>query len=151
MSTTVSDLSEWVDKQVILHLKKEDGSLEEVEGLVEAASEAGMAFKRKGKGGLALIMPDEIEEIQAAPEKPKALTVKKMQPIKEGQARQHLLTYHGVPLDWAKGTDEKAAFQYHLELDHSNLGHKHVEKTETERDKALAEGDEQNAGEGDES
>lgn len=141
MTTTPVAVEQFVNKRVILHVRQEDGSLKEIEGKVEAASEAGMAFKEKGKSSLDLYMPNQIEEITAAPEKPKPVSQKKLKPIELGQARQHLLDRHGVPLSWAKENTEEAAFEYHQSLDHSDLGHKHVaeENKPSERDEALAD------------
>ena len=139
MTVAVAELEANIGKQVVLHLKQEDGSLKELEGKLEAASAAGLAFKEKGKSNLDLYMPDQVESLQAAPDKPKSVSQKKIKPIVEGQARQHLLDRHGVPLDWAKKASEKEAFEYHKNLDHSNLGHVHVEPEQTDRDKALAD------------
>lgn len=146
MSVAVADLTAHVNKRVILHVIQEDQSIKEIEGKIEAASEAGLAFKEKGKSSLDLYEPQQIEEISAAPERPKPVTQKKVKPIELGQARQHLVDRHGVALSWAKEADEQAAFEYHEQLDHTDLGHKHVApKESTERDKALSdEGDDSN-------
>lgn len=139
MTVAVAELEANINKSVILHVKQEDGSLKELEGKIEAASEAGLAFKEKGKSNLDLYLPGQVESLQAAPDKPKPVSQKKLKPITLGQARQHLLDRHGVPLDWAKQNSEEAAFEYHKTLDHANLGHVHVEPEQTERDKALAD------------
>jgi hypothetical protein len=141
MTVAVDELERFVNKNVILHVKQEDNSLREVEGKVEAASAAGMAFKEKGKSKLDLVMPEQIEEITLAPTKPKSVLQKKLKPIEEAQARQHLVDRHGVPLSWAKENTDQDAFAYHESLDHSNLGHKHVaeEVKPSERDEALAD------------
>lgn len=123
-TTVVEQLVELTGKDVTLTLT--EGNT--LEGKVEAASEAGIAFKEKGKGKLDLYTPDQITGVEAAPEKPKPVTQKKLKPIALGQARQHLLDRHGVTLAWAKDADEQAAFEYHQGLDHSDLGHKHEEK-----------------------
>lgn len=126
MTVSTQSLTELTGKSVTITLA-EGGT---VEGKIEAASEAGIAFKEKGKGKLDLYMPDQISGVEVAPEKPKAVTQKKLKPIELGQARQHLLDRHGVTLTWAKDADEKAAFEYHQGLDHSDLGHKHEAKDE---------------------
>ena len=139
MSVTLEQLQPFVNKEAIVHLVKEDGSLEEVRGTIQAATVAGIAFKQKGKPGLELIpSADLIEEIDYAPVKQKSVTQKKLKPIEFGQARQHLIDRHGVELSWAKDADEKAAFEYHNGLDHSNLGHTHVAEKD-ERETALAD------------
>lgn len=142
MAVAVADLVKANGKRVVLHVVQEDGTLQEIEGKIEAASEAGIAFKPKGKSSLDLLEPNKIEELQVAPEKPKAVTRKKLKPIELGQARQHLADRHGISMEWLKNNTEEAAFAYHEQLDHADLGHKH-EATEqaapTERDEALAE------------
>lgn len=142
MSVAVEDLQPFVEKEAILHLIQEDGTLKEVTGTIKAATVAGVPFKTKGKSGLDLLTVEQIEEIDYAPIKPKPVTQKKLKPIEFGQARQHLIDRHGVELSWAKEADEKSAFEYHKTLDHSNLGHRH--EVADEREQALAE---DNAGE----
>lgn len=147
MTVAVTELAKHVNKRVVLHVKQDDGTLAEKEGKIEAASEAGLAFKEKGSSKLDLYLPEQIEEIQAAPEKPKSITQKKVKIIEVGQARQHLADRHGVPLSWLKANDEQTAFEYHESLDHADLGHRHEAPKVTDRDKALAEGDEDETGE----
>lgn len=141
MSVTLEQLQPYVDKESILHLVQEDGTLKEVTGTIKMATVAGIAFKAKGKPGMELIdSTEKIEEIDYAPVKAKSVTQKKIKPIEFGQARQHLIDRHGVELSWAKDADEKAAFEYHAGLDHTNLGHVHVaedKKDKDEREQAL--------------
>lgn len=141
MSVSVEDLVKHTEKDVIVHLIQEDGSLNEVEGKIKAASEAGVAFKPKGKSGVDLLMVAQIEEIAAAPTKPKNVTQKKIKPVPEGGMRQHLADRHGISLKWCKDNTEEAAVEFHNTLDHTDLGHLHVEPKaeETERQDALAE------------
>ena len=136
MSVAVEDLQSFVEKEAILHLIQEDGTLKEVTGTIKAATVAGVPFKTKGKSGLDLLTVEQIEEISYAPVKPKAVVQKKLKPIEYGQARQHLIDRHGVELSWGKEADERSAFEYHKDLDHSNLGHRHEAD---EREQALAE------------
>lgn len=150
MSVTAEELSEYVNKRVILHVIQNDGSTQEIEGKVEAASEAGMAFKEKGKSSLELYMPGQIAEIQRAPEKPKQVIRKRVNPVQLGQARQHLVDRHGVPISWAKDNTEEAAFEYHEQLDHSDLGHKHEvakSKENAEREQALSDAEDNDSDE----
>lgn len=128
-------------KRVVLHLKQADNTLVELEGKIEAASEAGFAFKEKGKSSLDLYDSAQVEEIQVAPEKPKSIPQKKLKPIDVGQARQHLADRHGISMKWIKENTEQAAFAYHQTIDHRDLGHRHEAATEkpTERDEALAD------------
>lgn len=140
MTAVIEEIIANQGKRVVIHLVEADGSLREVEGKIEAASEAGFAFKEKGKSSLDLYEPDRVEEIRVAPAKPKSVLQKKLKPIELGQARQHLADRHGVSMAWLKENTEEAAFQYHQGLDHSDLGHRHEEvktATKTERDEAL--------------
>src|SRR3954447_9273057 len=95
MTADPSTLESFDGKQVILTLVKSDGSASEVEGKVEAASSAGVAFKEKGKRDVDLIEPDSIEEIALAPVKPKNLPQKELREVTESSARQHLMDRHG--------------------------------------------------------
>lgn len=139
MSVTLEDVQPYIDKEAIVHLVQEDGSLKEVTATIKAATVAGVPFKVKGKSGLELTTIDKIEEIAPAPVKPKPVVQKKLKPIEFGGARQHLMDRHGVTLSWGKEADEQAAFDYHAQLDHSDLGHRHEEpkKESDEREQAL--------------
>ena len=143
MSVSVEDLVKHIDKDVIVHLIQEDGSLEETEGKIKAASEAGVAFKPKGKSGVDLLMVAQIEEIAAAPSKPKSIAQKKIKPVPEGGMRQHLADKHGISLKWCRDSTEEAAVEFHNSLDHADLGHVHVEAAKaeesSEREAALAD------------
>lgn len=135
MTTTIDDLQQYVGKEVIVHLVQDDNSAKEFTGKIEAATVAGIVFKEKGKSGLQLIdSPAKIYEIDFAPVKQKPVTQKVLQPVEFGQARQHLVDRHGIELQWAKDADEKAAFEYHQGLDHSNLGHRHEKKDDKPKD-----------------
>ena len=127
MSVDPSTLEQFSGKQVILHLIDEDGSVKELTGKVEDASEVGMAFKEKGKRDVDLVLPNQIEEIALAPEKPKTLAQKKLKPVTETAARQHLLDRHGYERSVVNGMSDDSAFAEHEDIDHSDLGHRHVE------------------------
>jgi len=126
MSVNPQSLVEFEGKQVILHLIQEDSSVKELEGKVEAASEFGLAFKEKGKRDSDLVEPQQIEEIALAPTKPKSLPQKKLKPVTESTARQHLLDRHGYDRSVVNGMDDEKAFAEHEDIDHTDLGHKHV-------------------------
>lgn len=126
MAISAKDLVKYDGKQVILHLVQEDGSAKEMEGKVEAASEAGMAFKEKGKRDVELIMPSDIEEIAFAPEKPKRITQKKLKPVTVTNVRQHLVDRHGMSRSEANSITDEEALELHDQVDHKDLGHKHV-------------------------
>jgi hypothetical protein len=128
--TTLEEVQQYTDKDVLIHLVQPDSSLKETTGKIMVATEAGIGFKEKGKASAELLTLSQIEEIAPAPAKVKSVVQKKIKPIEMGQARQHLIDRHGVELSWGKEADEKAAFEYHAGLDHSNLGHIHVEPKE---------------------
>ena len=130
MTVDPATLEDFDGKQVILHLIKSDGSVSEVEGKVEAASAAGVAFKEKGKRDVDLVEPNTIEEIALAPVKPKNLTQKKLKPVTDSTARQHLLDRHGYDRSVVNGMDDDQAFEEHEDIDHDDLGHRHVEPDE---------------------
>lgn len=136
MTETIETLQKYVGKEVIVHIiEGDDNTATERTGKIEAATVAGIVFKEKGKSGLHLIpSPDKIYEIDFAPTKPKSVTQKVLVPVEFGQARQHLLDRHGIELQWAKDADEKAAFEWHETLDHSNLGHRHEKKEDKPKD-----------------
>lgn len=130
MPVDASTLETYEGKQVILHLIAEDGSVNELTGKVENASEVGMAFKEKGKRDVELVLPDQIEEISVAPSEPKKITQKKVLPVTESNVRRHLADRHGFLLsDLAKMSDADA-FAQHEAIDHSDLGHRHEAKDE---------------------
>lgn len=139
MSINPQDLPQYEGKKIILVLKTDDGA-KEFEGTAEAASEAALGFKEKGKRDLVLVEPDAIEEISLVPEKPKKVTQKKMKPIAEGNVRQHLADRHGIPLSDLKDVSEEDAKKAHDNMDHSDLGHKHVaeEKEDEAAEKSAA-------------
>lgn len=144
MSVDPKTLEEFDGKQVILTLKQEDGSASEQEGKIEAASEAGVAFKEKGKRDVDLIMPDQIEEISLAPSKPKKLVQKKLKPVMLGTVRQHLVDRHGYDLSVVNEMDDEKALKEHEDIDHKDLGHKHEadDEDESEEESADEAGDE---------
>lgn len=139
MSVTVEQLQKFIDKEVTLHRIEADGTLKELTGTIRAASIAGVPFKHKGKPGLDLLQIKDIEEVDLAPTKEKSVSQKKLALVELGGARQHLIDRHGVELSWAKTASEKDAFDWHATLDHTNLGHVHVDKT---KEKAEAPKDE---------
>jgi filamentous hemagglutinin family protein len=140
MSTTATetkDYSEYTGKSVIVtqNLEKPDADgngTVEVEGKVQVANALGILLKPKGQINVKMIEAGEIEEIRLAPEKASKLKRSKLQVVKLGQARRHLLTNHGVQLAWANSVTEEQAFEYHQGLNHEelDLGHVHVEKEE---------------------
>lgn len=132
MPVDPATLEEYDGKQVLLTVIQEDGSAKEFEGKIEAASPAGVAFKEKGKRDVELVEPDKIEEIALAPIKPKSLPQKKLKPVTENTVRQHLLDRHGYDRSVVNGMTDDQAFKEHEDIDHDDLGHKHVEPDDDE-------------------
>jgi hypothetical protein len=133
-------LANFQDKSVILTVVGPDGDAVQVTGKVEGASAVGLAFKEKGKREVKLVEPKNIEEIVEAPTEAKKVTQKKLKPLeKPEQARQHLADRHGYNRSDLNKMSDADAFKFHNDLDHSDLGHKHVaekdeagDSTETE-------------------
>jgi hypothetical protein len=119
---------------VILTIAQDGGDAAELEGKVDAASEAGMAFKEKGKRDVILVMPDEIIEIALAPSKPKSLAQKKLKPVTESTVRQHLLDRHGYLRTEVNKMEDDEAFETHEAIDHADLGHKHIVESDEENE-----------------
>lgn len=134
MSVDPKELEKYSGKQVLVHVIEDDGSVSEKEGKFEEASEVGVAFKEKGKRDVDLLLPEEIEEVTAAPTKPKKLVQKKLKPATESTARQHLADRHGYDLTDLNEMSDEQAFSDHEEIDHENLGHKHEADDDDEAD-----------------
>jgi len=141
MSVDASTLVNFEGKQVVLHLIEEDGSVTEKNGKVEGASEFGIAFKEKGRREVDLVEPNQIEEIELAPEKPRTLSQKKLKPVADSNVRQHLLDRHGYSRSAVnKMSDEQGAAE-HNGIDHSDLGHRHLTEEEVAAKSAESAGD----------
>lgn len=138
MTVDPKTLEKFAGKQVLLTLRTADGA-DEKEGKVEDASEVGMAFKEKGKRDVELVMPDEIEEIALAPSKPKTLAQKKLKEPNENTVRQHLLDRHGYERSVVNKMSDEKAWSEHEDIDHTDLGHRHI--TEDDDDEAGSEGE----------
>jgi hypothetical protein len=134
MTVNPNTLSDFNGKNVILTIAGPDGGdAVEVHGKVEGGSPVGLAFKEKGKREVKLVEPGDIIEIAEAPTEAKKVSQKKLKPLdKPEQARQHLADRHGYNRSDLNKMSDADAFKFHEELDHSNLGHKHV----AEADKA---------------
>jgi hypothetical protein len=138
MAVDASTLEQFSGKQVLLTLITDDGA-KEFEGKVEAASEYGMAFKEKGKRDSDLVEPKQIEEIALAPIKPKKLAQKKLKEVTETAARQHLLDRHGYERSVVNEMTDEQGFSEHADIDHDDLGHKHVTDEDEEESEETPE------------
>lgn len=145
------DLSQYADKKVTvirnLPEPNEEGATSvEVEGVVQVANDIGLLLKPKGQVKFELIAKDEIEEVYIAREAQRNLKRSKLNLVKLGQARRHLLERHGIQLSWVNNATEEQAFEYHESLDHEqlDLGHIHVDKgAEKEKGSESDESDEE--------
>ena len=140
MTVSIDTLKEHVGKSVVLTVRQEDGSIEKLEGKIEAASEVGVGFKPKRKRDMDLLEPDSIEELKAAPTKPSQLRQKKLFPVGESKVRAHLIDRHGAPLSQVNGMSNDEAIDLHNKIDHSDFGYNH-EKTESTSDGAEPDGE----------
>jgi hypothetical protein len=132
MTVDISTLDQYDNKQVILHVAQQDGSAKEMEGKVEAGSPIGVAFKEKGKRDVEFIEPNDIVEIALAPDKPKNISQRKLKPITDTQARQHLVDRHGFLRSQVNKMTDDEAFKEHNAIDHDDLGHRHVSEDDDE-------------------
>lgn len=130
-TTSELDLKSLEKKTVIFTIAGADGSTSKVEGVVEAASAIGVAYKRKGRGQLEMLEADQIVGHEVLPDKPKVIKSKKLKPPTLEGVRQHLADRHGINIDWLNAdevTAEKAA-EYHDSINHTEegkvLGHHH--------------------------
>lgn len=124
----MAGLEQFDGKRVVVTHNTDNGA-EQIEGKVETGNALGLLIKPKGKTNLQLILADTIEDVQYAAEPVRELKQKELAPIGYGQVRRHLLDRHGYTLKDINQMDEAQAHQFHNDLDHSELGHTHVEKT----------------------
>ena len=108
----------------------------EVEGTVQTGNELGLLVKPKGQVSFKIFHRDSIEpdSITLVEDKSTKLKRSKLQPVKIGQARRHLLERHGFTLSYVNGLTEEQAMKVHDEIDHEmeDLGHVHVAESEGE-------------------
>jgi hypothetical protein len=143
---TATQLGEYVNKKVtvtrnLAEPNEKGESAVEVEGTVQAGNQLGILIKPKGKVSFDLIPIGEIEEIVLAAEGAKKFKRSKLQLVKVGQARRHLLERHGVQLTWVNTVTEEQAHEYHQSLNHEDLdlGHIHVAKEDADKGDAAGE------------
>lgn len=109
----------------------------EVEGTAMAANDLGILLKPKGRTQAELIEAGKIEEVRFAPEKITELKTKSLKEVAYGDTRKHLADKHGEKLSELNKVNEADAFAAHKDLDHSDLGHNHDPKDESERAQAI--------------
>jgi hypothetical protein len=119
-------------KTVVFTVKNADETETVVEGIVEAASLAGIAFRQKGKSQLQLLEVGDVIRHEIVPEKPKVLKQRVLKPVELTKVRQHLADAHGINLNWLNSVSNEDAAEYHNSLNHNDpetgpLGHRHEE------------------------
>jgi len=129
---TEVDYKDLERKTVVFTVKNADETETVVEGIVEAASPAGIAFRQKGKSQLQLLEVGDIVRHEVVPEKPKVLKQKVLKLVEVTKVRQHLADAHGINLNWLNSVSNEDAAEYHDSLAHVDgengpLGHRHEE------------------------
>lgn len=130
------DYSQYDGKKVVVFLNNApEGGEPSVEGTVSVGNDMGLLLKPKGKTGLELIEAGNIASVEAAPDTPKKLQVKALQPLKDSQARQHLVDRHGYSVADVESMSDEDALTFHSEdVDHAPLAHNHDGKPKAEKD-----------------
>ena len=123
------------NKTVIFTVRGEDGKEPtKVEGVVQAASAIGVAYKKKGKSALDMLEADRIQDLEILPDKPKVIKAKKLKTVAADSVRQHLADRHGINIDWLNSVSNEEAEEYHNGIDHRKegtvLGHYHEDPNE---------------------
>jgi hypothetical protein len=134
---SVENISQYENQKIILTVEV-DGSNAELEGTALAANEMGVLLRPKGKVSSDLYEAAKIESIRLAPVNSSELKASELKIVKVGSTRKHLLDRHGYTLAQVNTVAELDAYEAHSELDHSGLGHTHVESTETPAEAAVA-------------
>lgn len=131
------DYSQYDGKKVVVTVNdsEAEGGQTTIEGTVSVGNDMGLLLKPKGKTGLDLIEAAKIVGVEAAPDTPKKLQVKALQPLKDSQARQHLVDRHGYSVADVESMSDEDALTFHSEdVDHAPLGHNHDGKPKVEKD-----------------
>lgn len=140
MSVAIADIKAKIGENILLTVKREDGSTEQVEGKIEVASEAGVGFKPKGRRELDLLEVEDVLAIEEAPVTEAKLKQVKLKPIEAGRIKKHLIDRHGAPLSQVNALSPEQAAELHGKIDHSDLGHNHDKKEDDKSsDEAEAE------------
>lgn len=138
LDVTYEDLEKYVGKSVQLNYS--EAGL--VAGRIEKANDKGVMFKPKGSTIPEILDYQDITQYEVEPETPTTLKTRRIDVLKDGAARRHLLDRHSVGLAAVNEMTEESAELYHEGLDHSDLGHFHAEKPERTEHPAEATGSE---------
>lgn len=121
--------SDFVDKKVTIET---DSVPEPREGTVTAGSDVGIVFRPKGLVRQELIEIKNIRLIEEIIAGPKPLRPRTTGRVNKGKHREHLVDRHGYKISEISHLSEDQAREFHDGIDHSDLGHRHKEKTEIE-------------------
>lgn len=138
---TAAQLDEYKGKKVVVTVnlaepnEKGEGAVE-YEGTIQAGNELGFLIKPKGQVQFKLLDRASIEDVRLVQDKSATIKRSKLQLVKVGQARRHLLERHGATLTQVNGLTEEQAMEHHNGIDHeaSDLGHIHVAEGESTDD-----------------
>ncbi len=133
MSIAPESLADFVGKDVNLRLVGQDEALE---GKVEQASPAGIAFKRRGRRDIEPFFPDGIESIEVVEKRPTKIKQKKQLPVADERVKAHLASAHGLTLTEVNALSQEDAVKMHNGIDHTDLGHNHDKEPEAEKSEA---------------
>lgn len=111
----------------------------ETEGTVIAASPIAILLKPRGAMIAEMIPADDILAIEILQNPNAKLIIRKLRLLKPHEVRQHLIDRHGLEYSTIESLNDIEAYEYHANIDHSNLGHVHEDKKVTARVKSIAE------------
>lgn len=132
------DYKQYAGQRVNLVYNDETGAQQVLEGRCISGNALGVIVKAKGKTTVQMIEAENIISVEAQPEAPKKISVKKMKPIENSGVRAHLALYHGVSLETVNGMTDEQGAEYHNSLDHGQLGHNHLGTSKDEADEGAA-------------
>lgn len=138
MSVDTETLADFSGKDVNLYLVGQEGF---IEGHVEQASPAGIAFKRKGRRDIEPFFPPDIDRLEIRTKDNAKVQQKKHLPIPPEKVKTHLAQAHAVPLSTVNKYTEDEAVKAHNAIDHSDLWHNHdkVAKDESKSETPASE------------
>ena len=120
-------LAPYFRKHVQLNVMRADGDDHEVvTGRIENISDQAIIIRTRG--GSEVITNAWILDTPTVvpPRKNSKVVIRKLRKL-ETTVRQHLVDRHGLAVDLANALTEEQAVTYHDRVNHSNLGHRHIE------------------------
>jgi hypothetical protein len=131
MPFDLSTVEPLVDKKVIITYNlsepDEDGNTAtEVEATMMAVAPGiGIMVRPRGKQQGLLIEENDIENIVQVAAVARPIKQKLLREMNLDDVRQHLADRHGVAVTWLNAAAPQQAFDYHADIDHSDLAHTH--------------------------